>query len=323
MNTRRLLIVLGIVLASEWIPSPLLAQGEYPTKPVRIIMPFPAGRGTDTAMRQIAARMSMQLGQPVVVENRPGASGIIGTEIAAKAAPDGYTIYAGAITSVAMVPYLYSKLPFDMERDFLPISQFSMALIGIATRLGLPAKSVKELIELSKKQPLNIATSGFAGHSHLYAEWFAMLTGAKFNYIHYNTTHWGADLMAGRIDATFDGIPAYLGGYKGGKVKILAVTGKERHPSFPEIPTFAESGLTEFEPTAWSGLFVPAGVAQPIIDHLGDAVAKASKSPELIEQYRTQGIEPVGNTPAEFAVFIKSEQAKWKEVIRAAKIKAD
>jgi tripartite-type tricarboxylate transporter receptor subunit TctC len=150
-----------------------------------------------------------------------------------------------------------------------------------------------------------------------------MLTGAKFNYIHYNTTHWGPDLMAGRIDVVFGGVSAYLGPYKGGKVKILAIAGQERNPAFPNIPTFAESGLKEFEPTAWGGLFAPTGVPQPIIDRLAAAVAKASKSQELIDQYKGDAAEPVGNSPAEFAAFVKSEQAKWSKVIRAADIKLD
>ena len=323
MNVRRQLIVLGVALANGLGSAPLLAQEQYPTKGIKIILAWPAGRGADTSTRQIAARMSPLLGQPIVVENRPGASGIIGTEIASKAAPDGYTLYAGPITSVAMVPYLYSKLPFNMERDFIPVSQFSMTLVGIAAPPGLPARNVKELIDLSKKKPLNIATSGVGSNAHLYAAWFAMLTGANFHYIHYDTTHWGTDLMAGRVDATFDGFPAYLGGYKGSKVKVLAVTGKERYRVFPEIAAFVESGLGEFQPTAWSGLFAPAGVPRPIIERLAGAVAKAVKSPDLVAQYRAQGTEPVGNTPAEFAAFVTSEQAKWRKVIRAAGVKLD
>jgi tripartite-type tricarboxylate transporter receptor subunit TctC len=286
-------------------------------------MPFPSGRGADITTRQIVSKMPAVLGQPVVIENRPGASGIIGTEVAAKATPDGYTLYAGPISTVAMVPYLYSKLPFDMERDFVAISQFTMSAVGIATSLELPVRNLKELIDLSKKKTLNVATSGIGTNNHLYAEWFAMLTGAKFNYIHYNTTHWGTDLMAGRVDVVFSGISAYLGPYKGGKVKILAMTGKARNPAFPEIPTFAESGLGEFEPTAWSGFFAPTGVPRPIIERLAAAVAKASKSQELIDQYMADAAEPVGNTPAEFAAFVKSEQAKWSKVIKAANVKLD
>jgi tripartite-type tricarboxylate transporter receptor subunit TctC len=267
--------------------------------------------------------MSPVLGQPVVVENRPGASGIIGTEVVAKAEPDGYTLLGGPITSVAMVPYLFSKLPFDMERDFIPISLFTDSMVGVAVPLGSPAKDVKELIELSRKRPLNIATSGLGSNSHLYAAWFAMLTGARFQYIHYQTTHWAADLMAGRVDAAFDGFGAYVSAYKGGKVNILVATGKKRFPTFPEIPTFAENGLADFEPTAWSGLLAPAGTPQAVIERVAGAVAKAVKSPDLLEQYRLQGTEPVGNSPAEFGAFVKSEQAKWSRVIKAAGVRLD
>ncbi|MBI2318687.1 MAG: tripartite tricarboxylate transporter substrate binding protein [Betaproteobacteria bacterium] len=328
MNARRKLIILGVVLTSLVNPSALLAQTNYPTKAIRVIVPFPAGRGPDITTRQIAARMSPLLGQPVVIENRPGASGIVGTEIAAKAAPDGYTLYAGPITTIAMIPYLYSTLPYDVERDFVPISQLNGTLIGMAISPGLPVTSVKELIDLSKKRTLNIGTSGVGSSLHLFATWFAMLTGAHFHYIHYNTTNPGPDLMAGRIDAAVDAVPSYAGAYRGGKVKLLAVVGKivpgqERHPSFPEVPTFAESGLAEFAITSWTGLFAPTGVAQPFIDQLAGAVAKASNSPDLIKQFRAQGSEPVGSTPAEFAALIKSEQAKWRKVIRAAEVKLD
>lgn len=323
MNMRRNLIVLGLILASGLACAAALAQEEYPTKPIRIIIPFPAGRGADVSIRQFSARMSPLLGQTIVVENRPGASGIIGTEVAAKAPPDGYTLLGGPITSIAMVPYLFSKLPFDMERDFIPISLFTNSMVGVATPPGLPAKSIKELIELSKKRPLNIGTSGVGSNAHLYAAWFAMLTGANFNYIHYQTTHWGQDLLGGRLDAVFDGFAAYIGGYKGGKLNVLVASGKQRFPTFPEIPTFAESGLAEFEPTAWSGLFAPAGVPRPIVDKVAGAVAKAAKAPDLLAQYRAQGTEPVGNTPAEFAAFVKAEQAKWSKVIRATGVKLD
>lgn len=323
MNKRRQVIVLGVALAGGLACAPLSAQEGYPTKPIRVIIPFPAGRGTDVSVRQFSARMSPLLGQAIAIENRPGASGIIGTELAARAAPDGYTLYGGPITSVAMVPYLYSKLPFDMERDFVPISLLTNSMVGIAVPPGLPVRNMTELIELSRKRPLNIGTSGVGSNAHLYAAWFAMLTGANFHYIHYNTTHWGPDLIAGRLDAAFDGFAAFIGAYRGGKVNVLVASGKKRFPTFPEIPTFAESGLAEFEPTAWSGLFAPAGVPQPIIVRVADAVAKAVKAPDLLEQYRAQGTEPVGNTPAEFAAFVKSEQAKWSKVIKAAGVRLD
>jgi tripartite-type tricarboxylate transporter receptor subunit TctC len=323
MKVRRHWVILGVALVNGLAAAPLCAQEDYPNKAIKIILAWPSGRGVDTSTRQITARMSPLLGQSIVVENRPGASGIIGTEVASKAAPDGYTLYVGPITSVAMVPYLYSKLPFNMERDFIPVSQFSMTLVGMAAPPGLPAKTMKELVALSKMKPLNVATSGLGSNAHLYAAWFAMLTGANFNYVHYDTTHWGTDLMAGRVDAAFDGFPAYLGQYKGGKVKVLAVTGKQRSASFPDIASFVENGLGEFEPTAWSGLFAPAGVPQPIIERLAAAVAKAVKSPDLVEQYRAQGTEPVGNRPAEFGTFVRAEQTKWRNVIKAAGVRLD
>jgi len=288
-----------------------------------MIVAFPAGSGIDASTRFFAAKMTPLLGQAVYVENRPGASGVVGTEAAAKAAPDGYTLYMTPVTPVVMLPYLYSKLPYDMERDFVPISLIGVSQTGIMVTPSLPAKNIQDLIDLSRKEPLNAATVGVGSNLHLYGEWFAALTGAKFKYIAYNTAAPLNDLVAGHTQVMFDALSAAVGLVRSGKLRLIAITGKSRHPALPDVPTFAESGLAEFEPLAWGGLLAPAGTPQAIVARLGTAAATAAKSPEMVERYRMAGGEAVGSTPAEFATFIKSERAKWSKVIKATGIKLD
>lgn len=296
---------------------------DYPVKPIRLIIPFQAGIGVDASTRQITSRLTPILGQPMVIENRPGASTMIGTEAAAKAAPDGYTLYIGASTAVAIIPYLYSKLPYSIERDFTPITQTSIAFAGILTNPELPVKSVSDLIALSKKRPLNIGTIGNGSNYHLFGGWFALLTGADLNYVHYNTSAPVIDVVAGRLDAIFDGFAAHSGNLKAGKLKLIAVSGKDRRPAFPDIPTFTEAGVPDFEPLAWGGFFAPTGTPQSIINKINAAVVRVVRSQEMQDLVRATGNEPVGNAPGEFAAFVKSEQAKWSRVIKQLGVRLD
>lgn len=315
---KKLIAVLLLAAAA-----PLATAQDYPAKPIRLIIPFQAGIGVDASTRQITSRMTPVLGQPMVIENRPGAATIIGTEYAAKAAPDGYTLYIGASTAVAVIPYLYSKLPYNIERDFAPISQTSVSFAGILVNGEAPYRDVKDFIAQSKKRSLNIGTIGNGSNYHLNGAWFALLTGADFNYVHYNTSQPVIDVLAGRLDAIFDGLSSHAGNLKSGKLKLLAVAGRERRPAYPDVPTFSEAGVPEFEPLAWGGFFAPTGTPQPILEKVGAAVARVVRSPEMVELVRATGNEPVGNTPAEFTAFVKSEQAKWSKVIRQLGIKLD
>jgi tripartite-type tricarboxylate transporter receptor subunit TctC len=302
--------------------SAAMAQS-YPVKPIRMIVAFPAGNGVDISTRNIASRVQPLLGQPVTVENRPGASGIIGTEAAAKAAPDGYTLYSGPITTIALVPYLYAKLPFDVEKDFVAITQASLARGALMIHSGLQVNDLRELIEMGKKRPLNVGTVGVGSNYHLFAAWFSMLTGVQLNYIHYNTTGPAQDLVGGRLDFVVDGFSVNGANLRAGKVKALAQAGKSRQSMYPDVPTFAEAGLPEFEPYSWTGFFAPAATPAPIVNQLGDVFARVIKSPEVAEQYRVGGTDAVGNTPAEFAAFVKSEQTKWSRLIRAAGVRLE
>ena len=300
---------------------------EYPSKPIKIIAPFPAGTGPDANTREIALELSKALGQPVVVENRPGASTMIGMEAGAKAAPDGYTLVMGSTTSMSVVPHTYgAKVPYKVERDYVPISIVGLLNTALTAHPSLPEKSAKELIERLKKQPGSVtaATSGIGSYSHLAGEWFASNAGVKIEFVPYNTTSPYADLVAGQVNVIFDALPAAIGNVRAGKLKILALTGKSRHPNFPDVPTFAEAGLPDYSPTAWIGLFAPAGTPAPIVAKLGGAMQKAAaQNPELIARWRAFGGDLKAQTPAEFSAFLKQDDALWGPAIRKAGVKLD
>jgi tripartite-type tricarboxylate transporter receptor subunit TctC len=322
-SSRLGLAVLAIGLLSAL---PIFAQ-DYPNKPIKIIAPFPPGTGPDANTREIAQELTKVLGQSVVVENRPGASTMIGMEVGAKAAPDGYTLVMGSTTSMSVVPHTYStKVPYKVERDYVPISIVGLLNTALTANSNLPEKNAKELIERLKKQPGSItaATSGIGSYSHLAGEWFASSAGVKIDFVPYNTTSPYSDLVAGQVNIIFDALPAAIGNVRAGKLKILALTGKTRHPNFPDIPTFAEAGLPEYAPTAWIGLFAPAGTPAPIIAKLGEAMQKAAaQNPELISRWRSFGGDLKAQTPAEFSAFLKQDDALWGPAIRKAGVKLD
>jgi len=305
---------------------PALAQ-EYPSKPIKIIAPFPVGTGPDANTREIALELSKALGQAVVVENRPGASTLIGMEAGAKAAPDGYTLVMGSTTSMSVLPYTYgAKVPYKVERDFVPISIVGLLNTALTAHPSLPEKTATEFIERLKAQPGSVtaATSGVGSYSHLAGEWFASAAGVKINFVPYNTSSPYADLVAGQVNVIFDALPAAIGNVRAGKLKILALTGKTRHPNFPDVPTFAEAGLPDYSPTAWIGLFAPAGTPTPVVAKLSDAMQKATaQNPELMAKWRSYGGELKGQTSAEFAAFLKQDDALWGPAIRKAGVKLD
>ena len=323
ISSRLGLSVLAIGLLSAL---PIFAQ-DYPNKPIKIIAPFPPGTGPDANTREIAQELTKVLGQSVVVENRPGASTMIGMEVGAKATPDGYTLVMGSTTSMSVVPHTYSsKVPYKVERDYVPISIVGLLNTALTANSNLPEKNAKELIDRLKKQPGSItaATSGIGSYSHLAGEWFASSAGVKIDFVPYNTTSPYSDLVAGQVNIIFDALPAAIGNVRAGKLKILALTGKTRHPNFPDIPTFAEAGLPDYAPTAWIGLFAPAGTPAPIIAKLSEAMQKAAaQNPELIARWRSFGGDLKAQTPAEFSAFLKQDDALWGPAIRKAGVKLD
>jgi len=298
---------------------------DYPTKPVRIIAPFPAGSGPDANAREIAAELTKIMGQSFFVENRPGASNIIGTEVAAKAPADGYSLYIGTTSSLSVVPHLYAKLPFNAEKDFAPVSLLGVLNTGLIANPNLPAKSARALIADLKAKPdsVTVATAGIGSYSHLSAVWFNNAAGVRTNLVPYNSNSPYTDLMGGQVQAMFDGLPAAASNIRAGKLKLLAITGRQRHPSFPDVPTFAESGLPDYAPIAWQGILAPAGTPKPILDKLSAAMQKACQSPELAKRWVEYGGELRCNTPAEFTAFIEADRAMWGKVIREANVKLD
>ena len=311
----------GVLLAA-----PALAQ-DYPNKPIRIIAPFPTGTGPDANTREIAAELSKVLGQPVVVENKPGASSMIGMAAGAAAAPDGYTLVMGSTTSMSVVPHLYNKVPYKADKDFVPISVVGLLNTALIATAGLKEHSAKELVARLKAEPDAVvaATSGVGSYSHLAGEWFASGAGVKIRFVPYATTSPYTDLVGGeQVQLMFDALPAAIGNVKAGKLKVLALTGKTRHPKFPDVPTFAELGLVNYSPTAWIGLFAPAGTPKPIVDKLADAMQKAAaQNPALIEKWQSYGGELKAMTPEAFAAFLKEDNALWGQAIAKTGVKLD
>lgn len=324
MTVRRWM-ALGVMAAAGAVPPGAAAQADYPSKAVRIIAPFPAGSGPDANAREIAAELTKILGQTFFVENRPGASNIIGTEVAAKAPADGYSLYIGTTSSLSVVPHLYSKLPFNAEKDFAPVSLLGVLNTGLIATPGVEAKDARALIAALKARPdsVAVATAGIGSYSHLSAVWFNNAAGVKTNLVPYNSTSPYTDLIAGQVQLMFDGLPAAAGSIRAGRLKLLAITGNKRHASFPDVPTFAEAGLPDYAPIAWQGILAPAGTPKPILEKLSAAMRKACQSEELAKKWREYGGELRCDTPEEFAAFIHADRQMWGRVIRQANIKLD
>jgi tripartite-type tricarboxylate transporter receptor subunit TctC len=313
-----------ILLLALLLPGLVTAQDAYPSRPVRFILPFPPGGPTDILGRLIAERLTAQLGQPVVIENRGGAGGNVGAEAAAKAAPDGYTIVLVA-PSLAISPTLYAKLNYDPVKDLAPISLVATVPNVVVTQAAYPA-TLREFIAAAKAKPggMNFGSGGSGTSNHLAGELFNILTGAKLTHVPYKGVNLAMqDVIAGRIDFVVIGVPAAAPHVKSGKLRALAVIAPQRLPALPEVPTVAEAGLPGFEVTTWYGILAPAGTPRPIIAHLNAELVKAMHSPEMKERLAGIGTEPVTNTPEEFAAYIHAEIAKWGDVIRKANLRAD
>jgi tripartite-type tricarboxylate transporter receptor subunit TctC len=325
----RLVLALGVACALTvcvLTHAPNASAQDYPSKPIRLIAPFAPGTGPDVNTREIAAELGKVLGQPIVVENRPGAASMIGMEAGAKSAPDGYTLIMGSTTTQSIVPHAYAKVPYQVERDFDPVSLVGLLNTALIAHPSVTPNNATELISQLKAQPesFNAATQGIGGFQHLSGEWFTFASNTKIRFIPYNASSPFADLLAGQMQLIFDALPASIGNIRAGKLKILAITGKTRHFSFPDVPTFAEAGLGDYSPTAWLGLLAPAGTPPAILEKLGVAMQKATiQNPVLIEKWRSTGGELRAMMPAEFKAFMKSDSAMWSEVIRRANIRLE
>ncbi|MDH4182457.1 MAG: tripartite tricarboxylate transporter substrate binding protein [Betaproteobacteria bacterium] len=305
---------------------PSFAQGAYPQKPIRLIVPSPPGDGSDLMARAIGDKLTQALGQPIVVDNRQGAGGRVGTEAAAKAAPDGYTLIMGNAGSHGINAALYRDLPYDIERDFVAITQVMRAPNVLVINPSLPAKSVAEFIALLKGSPgkYSYGSGGNGSSAHFTAELFKSMAGVDIAHIPYKgATPALTDVIGGQVAMFMGNLPPAMGHIKAGRVRALAVTTAQRSSLVPDLPTIAEAGLPGFETVAWFGLFAPAGTAPEIVVRLRDEVAKIVQQPDIRERIVTLGGEPVGNTPAEFAAIVRGDVAKWKGVAKAANIVAD
>jgi tripartite-type tricarboxylate transporter receptor subunit TctC len=315
---------LACALALLLAPGLAFAQA-WPNKPVKLVVPFPAGGGTDAFARPLAAYLSQQLGQQFFIDNRGGAGGTIGADIVAKSAPDGYTFLVGAVHHTIAVS-VYNTLPYSLEKDLMPVTLVSIVPNVVVLHPKVPINSIKELIDYAKANPdkLNYASAGNGTSHHLAPELFKIATGTKLNHVPYK----GAgpamqDLIAGQVDLMFDGMGSSAPQIRGGKLKALAVTTPTRSPAFPDVPTLQELGVSGYEVTTWYGLWAPAGTPKDIVNRLQQEVAKAMTRQEIKDLWAAQGAGAGGNTPEEFAAFVRVEVVKWGKVAKDANIKID
>jgi tripartite-type tricarboxylate transporter receptor subunit TctC len=298
----------------------------YPNKPIRLVVPFPPAGTTDILAREVGQRLTEALGQSVVIDNRPGAAGNIGSDIVAKSAPDGYTLLMCTVSSHAINPSLYSKLPYDHIKDFAPVILVARVPNVLEVNPGVPVNTVADLIKLAKENPgrINFASSGSGTSIHLSGELFKTMTGVDMVHVPYKGSAPAlADLMGGQVQVMFDNLPSSLQQIKAGKLRAIAVTSSERAPALPDIPTIAESGVPGFEATSWFGVLAPAGTPPEIINRLNAVIDKWLKSPEGKEKLLAQGAAAAGGTPEQFAAYIRSETDKWANVIKASGAKVD
>jgi tripartite-type tricarboxylate transporter receptor subunit TctC len=305
---------------------PMLAFAQaWPNKPVRLVSPFPAGGGTDAFARPLAAQLSTQLGQQVIIDNRAGAGGTIGAEHVAKSPPDGYTFLVGAVHHTIAVS-VYSKLGYDLQKDLVPVTMVAMVPSVVVVNPKVPINTIPELIAYAKANPnkLNFGSAGNGTSHHLAGEMFKSVTGTQINHIPYK----GAapamqDLLGGQVDLMFDGMGTSAPQIRGNKLRALAVTTETRSPAFPEIPTMKEAGVPNYVVTTWYALWAPAGTPPEIIARMQQEVAKAMQAPALRKVWEDQGAQLGGNSSAEFASFVKAEIAKWAEVVKASGARID
>lgn len=302
------------------------AQTAYPDRPIKLIVPYPPGGTTDLLARTLAPRLSERLGQPILIENRAGAGGVIGSQVVAKSPADGYTLVFGSIASHGILPAIQVPPPYDPIRDFSPVSLVAITPNVLLANVAAQAKNVAELIALAKSQPgkLNFGSTSLGGSPHMSGE--LLKSQAKIQMVHVPYKG-GApmlvDLMGGQISYAFDNLPSSIQHIRSGKVKALAVTTAKRWPHAPEIPTMAEAGLTGYESSAWFGLLAPGNTPKAVVDLLQKQVTFILKQPEVEKIYLEQGAMPVGNSPDEFVRFITAEMQKWKTVVSDTGVKLD
>jgi tripartite-type tricarboxylate transporter receptor subunit TctC len=323
--TRRWSVVCVLaVLASGSLPA--AAQAPWPAKPITYVVPFAPGGNTDTLARLIGPKLSSALGQPIVVENKPGAGGNIGSGFAAQAKPDGYTILGGTISSHAINPSVYPKMPYDAVKSFEPVIMLGTGPLVLATGAGTPYKSLQDVIAAAKAKPgdLTFASAGPGTSPHLAGELFKILTQADIRHVPYKGSGPAVtDVMAGHVPLIFDTMLVVGSHVKGGKLRPLAVTSSKRLESLPDVPTAAEAGVPGFEVGTWQAVFAPAGTPKPIVERLNKEIAQILKMPDIVAKLADLGLEPVGGSPEELGQFQKAEIEKWAKVVKEANVKPE
>jgi len=316
--TAAIFVALAFVFAAQ-------AQ-TYPVRPIRFVVPFAPGGSSEIVGRSVAAEMSKILGQQVYVENKPGAAGNIAMAEVAKAEPDGYTLIMGHIGTLAVNPYMFDKLPYDADRDFIAVSLLAIVPSLFVVNASVPAKDLKEFVKLAQASPgkLTYGSAGNGSAGHLAFEYLKLE--AKIDVLHIPYRGTGpqlTDLLGGRLDASAAGAPPLLPHIKTGKLRAIAVGTPQRIAALPDVPTVAEQGYPGFETSQWYGLMVPAKTPDAIVKRLADAAAQSAKSPVVLELFAQDNAVAVGSTPAEFASYIRKEQARWKQVVERAHIRAE
>ena len=316
---RALILVMAIIATAGHASEP-----SYPTKPIRMLVGFSPGGATDVAARIIGKKLSEAWNQQIVIDNRAGAGGLVAFEMTARANPDGYTLLATS-PSFAIQPSIAARLPFDPIRDFAPITEACSAPYLLVLYPGIEARSVKELIGLAKANPgkINYASGGIGSAQHLTAELFRLMAGIQIVHVPYKGAVSVPDVIAGRIQMLFSGVPQALPHVQGGRLRALAVTTPARSPAVPDVPTVAEAGVPGFDVTVWYGILATGRTPKPIIDKLNGEIVRALQSADVRQQLTSLGLEPVGNTPGQFGAKIRTEMAQWAQVVKQAGIKAE
>ena len=312
-------------LTIAWCGAPVLAQS-YPAKPIRLIVGFAPGGGTDVLARALAQQLTESLGQTMAVDNRTGAGGMISAELTAKASPDGYTLLVGSAAAFAINPNLMAKLSYDPVKDFTPVGMFATLSYAVDVHPSLPVKSIRELVALAKAKPgqLNYGSAGTGSSTQLAIEQFLLAANVRMTHVPYkgNTPAMTA-LMSGEVALVFDPVLTSLPQIKAGRIRALAVTTAKRSALLPEVPTVAEAGLKGYEAGNWFGIFAPAGTPPAVVDRLNGAINAAMTSPQMKDRLQSQGVEPLSGTPQQLAELVKSELAKYAKIVKAANIKIE
>ena len=323
MKERALLAALFLVTLAGTLPA---CAREYPRKAIRLIVPFAPGGGNDTVARAIAQSAGTSLGQPVVVDNRAGAGGMLGAELAARAPPDGYTLFLGGVGSHAVNPNLHARLPYDPVKDFAPITLIASAPSVLVVNPSLPARTLAEFTALAKASPgrINYASNGNGSSAQLAAVLYESMAGVQMVHVPYKGLAPAlVDLLAGEVQAMFSSVVAIVPNIKAGRLRALAVTGKRRAALLPEVPTLDESGVPGYEAGSWYGILAPAGTPQAVVAKLHEAIVRALAQPEVRERLVSEGAEVIGSTPEAFAAHITAELARMGKLIRDAGIRME